>query len=465
MDDVLEMDGWAQAELLSRREVSPVELARASIERANRLNPQLNALVCERFEKALARASLGGFKAPFHGAPATLKDLSPLEGAPFVRGARAFRDAVSETSGFLAQRMERAGLNIIAKTSTSELGLSPFGRCQVSGDTRNPWNLLHDSGGSSAGAAVSVASGMVAFAQAGDGGGSIRIPASACGLVGLKPTRGYATHAPNPNCDGFLVYGAVTKSVRDAAMFADAICGAKMGDRWRRSPTRLVKALRAPIRSLKIALAPQGLMGLPVSAEVSAAVRGAGETLEALGHAVVEDRPSLDGASVLEAAVAIFSVGAARVVHGPGSDASNYEPWTRYLAQRAMEGPPFAHLLAWEVLQNAIYAKAEFFRRFDVIVAPVSTGAAPLIASLDPDTSIAQFMTDVLAMSGENMLWNASGWPAIAIPLTQDGDGLPIGVQLMSCEGQDARLIRLAAQMEEARPWAESLRALHRRLA
>ncbi len=465
MDDVLEMDGWAQAELLSRREVSPVELVRASIERASRLNPQLNALVYDRFEQALVRASRGGFKAPFHGAPATLKDLSPLEGAPFVRGSRAFIDAVSETSGFLAQRMERAGLNIIAKTSTSELGLSPFGRCRVSGDTRNPWNVLHDSGGSSAGAAVSVASGMVAFAQAGDGGGSIRIPASACGLVGLKPTRGYATHAPNPNCDGFLVYGAVTKSVRDAAMFADAISNARMGDRWRRTPARFVKALAAPIRSMKIALAPQGLMGLPVAADVSAAVRRAGETLEALGHVVVEERPSFDGASVLQAAVTIFAVGAARVVHGLGAEASNFEPWTRFLAQRAMKGPPFAHLLAWEVLQSAIYAKAEFFRRFDVIVAPVSTSPPLPIAALDADGSMERFMTDVLAMSGENMLWNASGWPAIAIPLAQSGEGLPIGVQLMSCEGQDARLVRLAAQMEEARPWADSLRALHRRLS
>ncbi len=474
MDELAVLDATAQAELIRRKEVTPAELVDAAIARIERLNPELNAVVVPLYEMAREVASSLAVDAPFSGVPFLLKDLvAECAGTPLSNGS-AFLSGhyTSASDSALVSRFKRAGLVVLGRTNSSEFGLVPTTEPQRFGPTRNPWDTNLGSGGSSGGSSAAVASGMVAAAHANDGGGSIRIPASCCGLVGLKPTRGRNSLAPHYGdiAGGIICEHVVTRSVRDSAAILDATAGPLPGEPYAPPPPERPYAEevgRDPGR-LRIGLGTVPATGVPADPDCAAAAQAAARLCEDLGHEVVEASPATDSKWFLKAfgAVLIGYLGwavdgwAARTGRMPREE--HFEPATWRMYQSAGRQSGGDYLAAVQEIQRVARDMAGFFTDHDLWLTPtLARPPAPLgYFGYTPETRDQHF-AHLGEFTGFTLIANATGQPGISLPLHWNGDGLPIGVHFTARYGDEATLVRLAGQLERAQPWSDRRPPIH----
>lgn len=481
MDDLGWLDATAQAELVRSGQCSPVELVEAAIARAEKLNPDLNAIIHPRYERARAEAAAaaGG---PFRGVPMVIKDLTcTTEGDPYHAGMRALRDGefVAPVDSYLARRFRQAGLVSIGRTNVPELGLLPTTEPLAHGPTHNPWKADHSPGGSSGGSAAVVAAGIVALGHANDGGGSIRIPASECGLFGLKPTRGRTSFGPlfGELWGGLECEGVVTRSVRDTAAVLDAIAGRMPGDPYTAPPPARPYAseVGADPGRLRIGLRTEPLKGfVPPHPDCVAAAEDAAKLCEMLGHDVEVASPDLFDVLTFETGLQHFSavvfssltyeIELFGELIGREIKREELEPPTRliYDVASGTTGPQYVRSYQWAVRLARRAAAWWSEEGFDLLLTPTLPEPPPPLGSFPRGDDDALFtMTRAGMMIQFTVLANLTGQPAMSVPLSWNGAGLPVGVQLVADYGREDLLIRLAAQLEQARPWSERRPPLH----
>ena len=460
MTEPLDLSAVEQAELVRGGRLSARELVEASLQRIEQRNPALNAFVAICAERALAEAGqiAPGDPRPLCGVPVGIKDLfSATEGLPTTEGSEAFEDWIADHDSAHVRRLRAAGAIIVGKTNTPELGLRPVTDNRRFGATRNPWDLGLAAGGSSGGSAAATASGMVGLADGSDLGGSIRIPASCCGLVGLKPSRGRVSIGPD---HGLVALGAVsdgvlTRTVLDTAVALDAISGYEPGDHHPLPPPAVsfsTAAQRAPTPT-RVLVALTAPLGVPIDAEPEAAARAAAEALTALGHDVVEQAPDWDDPG-FPTAWATVGTGTVqhliRVIerlHTTTVDPARLEPANRRWALDAGPVALLDYLEAAERLWAFARRVLASWPRDAVLLTPTLTR---LPAEVDSLPSAAGVTDDAVRFSALLRIWNVTGQPAISVPLHETAGGIPVGVQLVGPPGRDDLVIALAAQLETA---------------
>jgi len=464
-DGLLDLDAIAQGELVRRKEVTAIELVDAAIARIERLNPTVNAVILRTYERAreAAAGSLGD--GPLAGVPYLLKDLVVEEaGVPLHEGSAFLAEYVPAVDSELVRRLKRAGLIILGRTNTPELGLGPTTEPRLYGAARNPWDPTRTTGGSSGGSAAAVACRMVSAAHGNDAGGSIRIPASCCGVFGLKPTRARVPAGPHYGelLGGLAVEHALTRSVRDSAALLDATAGPDAGDPYWAPP--LARPFRAEVDTppgrLRIAFSTRTLLGSAVHPDCIAATRDAARLCETLGHTVVEAAPMLDAERFWLAFTIVISAAFTWAIDDwsrrirRAVAAEHFEPFVWALAGRGREFSSAAYLLAQQDMHRASRDVAGFFTDHDVWLTP-TLGAPPVLlgalvyAGGDP-FEMRRRIADFCPFT---WIANATGQPAMSVPLYWNGEGLPIGTHWMARFGDEATLLRLAAQLEAAHPW------------
>ena len=473
LNEITQLDATAQAELVRRGEIAAAELVDGAIERIERLNPQLNAVVTSMFEDARERAS-AGLTGPFAGVPYLVKDLIvEIEGVRFTEGSAFLRDNVSTYTSELVTRLRRAGLVILGKTNTPEFGMVPTCEPTLHGATRNPWDPGRSTSGSSGGSAAAVASGMVPMAHGNDAGGSLRFPASACGLFGLKPTRARNPLGPEYGdalC-GWAVEHAITISVRDSAALLDATAGPDIGDPYPAPPP--ARPFRAEVGvdpgRLRIgytARTPGGGLGHP---DCVAAVEDAVALCAALGHDVVEaDLPGLDE-RVGRAIGTMFDAATAWIVGywvrrlGREPEPGELEPLTNHyrVGGQRLSAPDL--MLAVEDLQRFARTVARFLTGVDLWLTPTMSEPPTPLGEITaaPDGPQRVVRRGARTVEYPAVVANITGNPAMSVPLWWNAAGLPVGVHFLGRFGDEATLLRLAAQLEAARPWAGRTPAVH----
>lgn len=462
MNDVT--SGLELAAAIRRGELSPTEALDSCIEAIDRLNPALNAVVwrddeaaradAERATEALASADPDSLP-PFHGVPLPIKDLTPVKGWPVTYGSHGAPEGPSEESELTVDAFRRAGFVLCGRTNTPEFGPITVTENLRYGATRNPWDLSRSPGGSSGGAAAATAGGMFPLAHATDGGGSIRIPASCCGLVGLKPSRGRVPRLAQ-GWEGAIVEGAVTHTVADTAAVLDALSQTDPLGWWTAPPPARpfageVGAAQTPLRIGVVDTAP---LGMPLDPACADAVGRAAELLEGLGHSVEPSQLDTLPGDLIEPFVAFVRAGFADY---PGIDWSKTEPHNKAGYEQARDADVIAYAEASRYLQlRSRELVAPFGRDHDVLLTPTisveppEVGVVMAAAHASPGEPVPQ----VIQMVAFTMFGNLTGLPAISLPLHRTDGGLPIGVQLMSGAWDEATLIRVASQLEQAAPWA-----------
>ena len=482
-DDTRWLDATAHAALIATREATATELVDASIERIERLDGDLNAVVMRWFERARHQAeafdelplSDTHRSAPFGGVPFLLKDLGcNVAGLPVTSGNRAARDEPPLATGDsnLTERFRDAGLITLGRTNSPEFGSLPVTEPEAYGPTRNPWNTGHTPGGSSGGAAAAVAAGMVPIAHASDGGGSIRIPASCCGLVGLKPSQGRVSMGPERDESGLSTQLCVSRSVRDTARMLDAVHGPGVGDSViAPAPRRpYIDELGADPGRLRIGLLDRHPIDGDLHGDCVTAVRSAASLLEGLGHDVAPGHPPIleDGefprrfAAMWAAlmAVGIDSLGQA-IGRTLTADDDEQDNWAQREYASRLSAAQYATSLA-AVGQYRRHVQRWWADGWDLLLTPTLSAPPLPIGGLygdqgdgvDPDNPMAPSIRAGRFVSFTPQ-FNASGQPAISLPLHWNDDGLPIGVQLVAAYGREDLLIQVASQLEAAAPWAE----------
>ena len=485
-DEYLRYDATGLAQLVRRGEVSALELVETAIGRIERLNPAVNAVIHRMDASARAAAAGPPPEGPFHGVPLLLKDLvSPVGGEPFRGGSRFLDGFVAPHDSELVRRYRRAGFILLGKTNTPEFGLTPFTEPALFGPTRNPWDLTRTSGGSSGGSAAAVASGMVPVATGGDGGGSIRIPASCCGLFGLKPTRGRVPTGPDFGeiWQGAVVEHVLTRSVRDSAAILDATAGPDPGAPYiapePAGPFR-TEVGREPGR-LRIGFTDRPWLGHAVDPECAGALRETAALLERLGHHVEEAGPAFDGPGFARAFLTMIcgelrgDIEDLEALLGRRATPADFEPSTWALALLGRATPASQFSRAVRMLQRTARKVAPFFESHDVLLTPTVSGPPFRTGALQPTAAEAFLLEFLGALHAGRLLrllgileqtadkvfefipWtplaNATGQPAMSVPLSWSRDGLPLGMHFMGRYGDEATLYRLASQLEAARPW------------
>jgi amidase len=466
--EVALLDTTGQAELVRRGEATAQELVRWAIERVERVNPSLNAVVTPLYDHALEQVRTAS--GPFAGVPFLLKDLVvEMAGTPFSEGSVFLRGNTSRFDSALVTRLKRAGLVVVGKTNTPEFGMVPTCEPVLFGATRNPWDTTRSTSGSSGGAAAAVASGMVPMAHANDLGGSIRFPASACGLFGLKPTRGRNSLGPEYGdvTSGWAAEHAITRSVRDSAALLDATSGVERGDPSRapRPARPFAQEVGADPGRLRIAYTARTGDGSPGHPDCVAALDDAVALCASLGHEVVEaDLPGLTpevGAAIgtaYHATVAwLLDYWIRRIGREPGPD--ELEPLTRAFWEAGKQVSAGTYLLAIQDLQAFARVVAGFLDGVDMWLTPtMSTPPLPLgeITST-PEEPLRALERGGATVGYPAVVANITGNPAMSVPLWWNPDGLPIGVHFLGRFGDEATLFRLASQLEAARPWARHI--------
>jgi amidase len=476
-----EMDATGQAEAVRRGDASPLELVEAAIARIEALDPKLNAVIHESFERARSEAAEAETKlpdGPFRGVPFLLKDLAcgNRAGDPIHWGTRFLKDAkfCATTSSNIVRRFLAAGLVVVGRTNVPELGAWSITESDAYGPCRNPWNTDHASGGSSGGAAAATAAGLVPFAHASDGGGSIRNPASQCGLVGLKPSRGRVSLGPDiaDSWAGMTFEFAVTRSVRDAATLLDCVSGPMIGDPYAAWPP--VRPFADEVGTdpgvLRVGLVEQQLDGEPLHPECAQAVQRTARQLEALGHRVEVATPdALSSDALLPHVLNVISASQARdVAHfeellgrplGPEDlDADN---WRITEMGRAVSASQFIE--ATEAYNRFRREMLQWWADgFDLLLTPTITRPSPRVGEIvpSPDAPLDAFMRSGALLSF-CVPFNITGQPAISLPIHVSAEGLPVGVQLVAAADGEDQLIRIAAQLEEAVGWREQRPPIH----
>lgn len=476
-DDLARMDATAQAELVSSGEASPAELVDAAIERAERVNPDLNAIIHDLSDEGRTAASGDVPDGPFKGVPFLLKDLgAAFAGQPLHLGSTLLKEAGfrAPVDTYLAQRFRDAGLITFGKTNTPEFGIVATTESKAYGAARNPWDTTRSTGGSSGGSAAAVAAGIVPMAHANDGGGSIRIPASNNGLVGLKPTRQRISEGPmiGDNMGGMTVELCVSRSVRDTARLLDAVHGAAPGDPYTApQPTRpYIDELTDESTGLRVGLMTRAAVELEVEQPCVDAVTAAAKLIESLGHSV-DDASFLDlvpeggdgGPDIGDSFLTRWAAGQAATLTQIGMllgrevTADDVEPLTWTLAQIGHERDGGRYLMDVALHQGLSRLIAGWFESgYDLLLTPTMAEVPPPLGAIDTFADRPMDAFDRCLPSGAfTALFNVTGQPAISLPLHWTDEGLPVGVQLVAPFGREDLLLRIAAQIERAAPWAD----------
>jgi amidase len=472
LSEYADFDALGLAELVRRREIAPRELGELAIAAIDTVNPPLNCVV-ERFP-GRAAAIGENVSGPFGGVPFLGKDLPFEKGVRAEMGSELARGFAAPVDCELAIRLREAGAVNLGRTISSEFAFAATTENRLNGKTRNPWDPARSTAGSSGGAAASVASGAVPFAQGSDAGGSIRNPASMCGLVGLKPTRARVPLAPASaiSWGGVNNLFVLTRTVRDCAALLDAVEGPAIGDAFEiaRPAEPYRQAIARPPERLRIAFTAKAWSGLPVEPAVADAARRTAALCERLGHSVEEAAPAFDYAVFIAAQKILFlpfivqDVDAVARALGrtPGPENLQSTSWDIYCRGRALPAP--ALLDALDTYSDICRQVVAFCNRYDVLLTPTCTILPPLLGTYDPDRAGADAddMFDQLApFESFTALFNATGQPAISLPLEESEGGLPIGMQFVGRFGGEATLLRLAAQLEAALPWAGRRPRIH----
>lgn len=484
-EDYLRQDALGLADLLARGEVSATELLEAAIARAGQVNARINALVIPMFGQARDRAR-GPLSGPFAGVPFLLKDIiQDYAGVPATSGSRALLHWKPADHASYTQRCLEAGLVIFGKTATPELALKGSTESQAWGVTRNPWNLDHTPGGSSGGAAAAVAAGIVPMAGANDGGGSIRIPAACCGLFGLRPSRGRVPLGPRMGeaWEGASSDLVVSRSVRDSAAMLDALQGADIGAPFEiRLPERpyLQEVTRDPGR-LRIAFSTRSPIGTEVDPECIAALHETARLLERLGHHVEEAEPEVEGPALARCYITMYmgnvAATVAEIIAETGAREADFETDTRTFALLGRSLPAGAYVRIRRQWNDFARALGRFFQRHDLYLTPTLAAPPMRIGELElpawqraaqklvlglragglllKSGIVDQLARDSLAKVPFTQLSNLTGTPSMSLPLQWTAQGLPLGSHFIAPFGEEARLLRLAAQLEQVQPWAQ----------
>ena len=458
-------DALGLADLIRKKKISAREAVDEAIARAERLNPALNTIVFQAFDQAREAAKKPA-RGPFSGVPMLLKDMrAGATGMPTRSGSRFSPNVPSDHDATTVVRFKAAGLIPMGKTNVPEFGILPTTESRLYGPAHNPWNLAHTPGGSSGGSAASVAAGIVPIAHSTDGGGSIRIPASNCGLVGLKVSRGRITQGPDfsDSTSGLSVDNVVTKSVRDTAAALDLLSVVDYGDPYFALPpqgTYLEGIKRTPKR-MKIAIALKSLDGKAFHPDVTAALKKTAKLCEELGHTIEEASPALDSGSMTMAFMTLWAANTAIAVMGlsrmtgkpPSLDV--IEGLTMGLYEQGRQIPAVQYLAMQQTLFRAARIAAKFHETYDLWLTP-TLGAPPLkLGTINVDEQdVQKAFEPILGYVPFTAMQNATGQPAINLPLHWNKDNLPIGVQFVARSGDEMTLLRLAAEIERAAPWA-----------
>lgn len=458
-------DAIGLAALVRSGQVGAAELLDAAIERCESRNPAINAVVHAFYDRARATLAENRGNGPLNGVPFLLKDVGAhYAGEPTGYACRLFDGFVAEKDTTLVRRYRQAGLAIFGKTNTPELALAVTTEPQVTGPTLNPWNLEYSPGGSSGGAAAAVAAGIVPAAHGSDGGGSIRIPASLCGLVGLKPTRGRVPTGPDraEGWAGMAQNHVITRSVRDSAALLDAVEGSEPGDPYHPPAHSGVwtEALSEPFGALRVALIQDAFNGEAVDPEVVEIVRNTARLCEELGHHVEEAHCPLSPEQLHNCATLILSahvnadIQARCEVLGREFRREDVSNVTWRMARAGAEAGASDYAAALGHIHYIGRRMGEFSDQYDVILSPTTAAPAPRLGEIDMDTEdLKGYMQVTNRYTAFTQLLNVTGQPAISLPLGRSSMGLPIGVQLAAPQGGEGLLFGLAAQLERARPW------------
>jgi amidase len=461
LDSLALLDATAQAELVRNKEVKPIELVEAAISRIEELNPTLNAVVTPMYE--LARAAAGGQlpDGPFTGVPFLLKDiLAAYAGVRLTLGSKLLQNFVPDRDSELVVRLKRAGLIIVGRTNAPEFGLLPTTEPLLFGPCRNPWDTDRTTGGSSGGAAAAVAAGMVPMAHGNDGGGSIRIPASCCGIFGLKPTRARNPLGPDFGdvISGLVVEHALTRSVRDSAALLDATAGPDVGDPyWAPPPERpYLQEVGADPGRLRIAFTTKAVTGVAVHADCAQAVEDAAKLCADLGHAIEEKSLPLNAEMLVDAFSVLWAAGTGSTIKALGATRDQVEPLTWAHQEMSVHYSAADYILAMQTLQGISREVARFFQDYDVLLTPTLAEPPLPLGSFNspPDNPLQGFYRSA-EFACFTPICNMTGQPGMSVPLFWNADNLPVGTHFIGRFGDEATLFRLAAQLEEARPWAE----------
>lgn len=457
-DQFVKLDATALADLVRRKEVTPIELTEAAIARIEAFDLTLNAVPIKLDEKARTTAKGPLPEGPFTGVPFLIKDLRDYAGTRSTSGSRFFANNIAVNSSPPVQACEKTGLVIIGKTNTPEFGLLGTTEPLLHGATHNPWFLTCSPGGSSGGAAAAVAAGLVPMAHATDGGGSIRIPASCCGVFGMKPTRGRMPSTGSAAGDFLSIDLCVSRSVRDSARLFEAT-------EVSMPAFERVGYVGGPDKDrLMMAFSTLNIYGNEADAEVKAAIEASAKLCADLGHEVVEDRPQFDGAEFVEHFMTLWSSSAGSVldmVKKTGIDPQSVlEPWTLGLAAefgRKPQGSVEAALSYFGQLEQ-IFAK--FYADYDVYLTPVLRYQPIVIGEQAPTVDYTDLRNRVLDYVSYTPVHNAAGTPAMSVPLAWSSYDLPIGSQFSAGQGREKSLFALAYELEAAKPWADKFPAV-----
>jgi amidase len=486
LDEYMAHDAVGLAELTARGEVKPAELLALARRRADSVNPALNAIVARLDEVADERANDPNLAGPLAGVPFLIKDLmQEYKGFPTSWGSRSLANMVETEHSLYTQRLLDGGLVIFGKTNTPEFGTKPVTEPALWGPAHNPWNVAHTPGGSSGGSGAAVAAGIVPAAGANDGGGSIRIPASCNGLVGLKPSRAVMPYGPQGGepMHGFVTQGVVSRTVRDSAALFDVLVASdpRAGFEAALPNSPALHRLSIPTGPLRIGFSAVSTINPQPHPEAVAAMHSAADLLTKLGHNVEETAPPCDGAALgrdfLTVWFANVEYEVSRIKRRSGVRDRDFEADSLALAELGRTAGVASMLRSLEARGNHIRQLAEFHQRYDLLLTPTVAGPPPVIGALSTPRSlelVARVIRKVrggklIALAGimddivsEHLGWvpytplaNVTGRPAISVPLHWTKNGLPIGVQFVGRLGSDVLLLRLAAQLEQARPWAK----------
>ncbi|MFC5720687.1 amidase [Streptomyces gamaensis] len=460
------LDAVGLRELLRAGDVGAAEVEEVARRALVKAHAELNALAQPVFEEGLAHDPGGVFA----GVPFVVKDSGPFaRGVTFSLGSRAVRGAVAGGDHELMRRFRAAGLVALGQSTQPELGLSFATESRRYGPTRNPWDPARGAGGSSGGAAALVAAGAVPFAHGSDAGGSLRIPAACCGLVGLKPGRGRTPCGPLAGEVAFGQYVdfGLTRTVRDAAHLLDAVCAPAVGEKYQAPPPSrpYARELRADPGALRIALTTRPWSGVPVDPQVAEVTVSAGKVLEWIGHTVTEARPAIDAEALVEATALVFAAsGGAVLAANRRIDRSLLEAVSRRVLAETEECTALDLFAGMEAQHRVTRSVGLFLEEYDLLVTPTLARLPAPHGTLDydnPSHTVRSWIRRIDAYGPFTGAFNISGNPAISLPLGQSREGLPVGVQLVAAHGREDLLIRVAAQLEQAVPWADREPPVH----
>ncbi len=470
-EDYRKHDAISLAGLIAKGEVGAEEVLETAIARAEQVNPAISAVVHKQYERARKAVAAGLPEGPLKGVPFLMKDLGYVEaGERTTFGSSLFKDFVADHDAAYVSRCKKAGLVIIGRSTSPEFGLNPNTEPRLYGPCRNPWNLEYSAGGSSGGSAAAVSAGILPAAHATDGGGSIRIPAAQCGLFGLKPSRGRVSMAPDAGegWGGLAAAHVVSRSVRDSALMLDCTTGPEPGDPYTAPmPQRpFLEAVARPPHRLRIALMLKDHRSAKLHPECLKAVQRGAQLCASLGHTVEEADPHLDMVALRPMNNRIAAANTARACSmrwkalGREPSADDVEAVTWAVYQHGLQVSGIEYIDAIAAVHAAGRKMAAFLTSYDVILSTTLAGPPPKLGYFDQNGDVETFAERVTEYLSVTPLHNATGTPAMTLPLHWTADGLPVGVHFAGRYGEEATLLALAAELERAQPWFDRVPAL-----